>query len=48
MRNHAGPKIVWMYISFLRNKLRAINADLVIEGEQNGSFALHQTAGEAV
>ena len=45
---NAGPKIVWMYISFLRNKLRAINADLVIEGEQNGSFSLHQTAGDAV
>lgn len=45
---NAETKIVWMYISFLRNKLRAINADLVIEGEQNGSFALHQTAGDAV
>ena len=43
---NAEPKIVWMYISFLRNKLRAINADLVIDGEQNGSFSLHQTAGD--
>ncbi len=39
---NAEPKIVWMYISFLRNKLRAINADLVIDGEENGSFTLHQ------
>ena len=41
---NAEPKIVWMYISFLRNKLRAINADLVINGEENGSFTLHQEA----
>lgn len=37
---NAEPKIVWMYICFLRNKLRAINADILIEGEENGSFTL--------
>ena len=36
----ASPKSVWMYISFLRNKLIAINADISIEGEENGSFTL--------
>lgn len=37
---NAEPKIVWMYICFLRNKLRAINADILIEGEENRSFTL--------
>lgn len=33
-------KIVWMYINFLRSKLRAINADIEIDGEENGGFIL--------
>ena len=36
-----GAGRVWMYICFLRSKLRSINADLYIEGEENGSFTLH-------
>lgn len=40
--DNAELKIVWMYISFLRNKLRAINADIAIEGEENGSFTLRK------
>ncbi|MBQ7264851.1 MAG: response regulator transcription factor [Firmicutes bacterium] len=36
----ADESIVWVYISFLRDKLKAINADIAIEGEKNGSFKL--------
>ena len=36
----AGPDIVWVYISYLRNKLMAIASDVRIEGEQGGSFML--------
>lgn len=32
--------VVWLYISYLRNKLRAIDADVEIDGEENGSFSL--------
>lgn len=39
----AEPKVVWMYICFLRNKLRAINADIMIDGSENGSFTLVET-----
>ncbi len=43
---NAAPKIVWMYICFLRNKLAAINADVVIIGEENGSFTLTTRDGD--
>ena len=33
-------KVVWMYICFLKNKLMSINADISIEGTENGSFTL--------
>ena len=36
----AGPDIVWVYISYLRNKLMAIASDVKITGEQGGSFML--------
>ena len=36
----ADDEAVWMYISFLRNKLRSIGAPLVLLGEQGGSFTL--------
>ncbi len=39
---NAETKIVWMYICFLRTKLRAINADIVISGEENGSYLLRE------
>ena len=33
-------EVVWMYISFLRSKLQSINADIRIDGDKNGSYAL--------
>ena len=36
----AEPDVVWVYVSFLRSKLRAINADIDIIGEKGGSFVL--------
>lgn len=41
-------KIVWMYINFLRSKLRAINADIEIDGEENGRFILQRIEEETV
>lgn len=38
----ADPKIVWMYISYLRQKLQAISADVMISGEEGGSFCLRR------
>ncbi len=35
-----SDEVVWLYISYLRKKLVAINADLTIEGEKGGSFCL--------
>lgn len=35
-----GIDVVWIYISYLRNKLRSIAADIDIKGEKNGSFVL--------
>ncbi len=32
--------VVWLYISYLRNKLKAIDADIEIIGEENTSFTL--------
>ena len=32
--------VVWIYISYLREKLTAINSDLDIEGSEGGSFIL--------
>ncbi len=39
----ADPQIVWIYISYLREKLHAVRADITIEGEEGQSFRL-QTA----
>lgn len=36
----ADSDAVWMYISFLRNKLKAVGATLVIIGEEGGSYTL--------
>ena len=36
----AKPGVVWVYISFLRSKLRSIGANVAIDGEKDGSFAL--------
>ncbi len=35
--------VVWVYISFLKNKLRSIGADIDIEGEEGKSFQLKIT-----
>lgn len=34
----ADPEIVWVYISYLRNKLESIAADVIIEGEKGGGY----------
>lgn len=34
------PNIVWVYISYLRTKLRSIDANVGIEGQEGGSFRL--------
>ena len=34
------PKIVWIYVSYLRHKLEAVAADVRIDGEEGGSFSL--------
>lgn len=34
--------IVWVYISYLRQKLQAIQADISILGEKGGDFCLLQ------
>ena len=36
----AQPDTVWLYISYLRSKLRAVASSSVIEGERDGSFEL--------
>ena len=36
----AEKEIVWVYISYLRQKLMSINADIGIEGDKGGSFVL--------
>ncbi len=38
--SEADMEIVWVYISYLRQKLMAINADIGIEGDKGGSFVL--------
>ena len=38
----AEPELVWMYISYLRNKLDAIEADLRITGNRGGSYRLEK------
>ena len=35
-------EIVWIYVSYLRNKLKAIQADIVIDGERDGSYILRK------
>lgn len=35
-------KIVWIYISYLRQKLKSIDADIEIAGEEDGNFILQK------
>ncbi|MCT7689472.1 MAG: DNA-binding response regulator, partial [Lactobacillus crispatus] len=37
--------IVWIYVSYLREKLKAIGADVEISGEKDGSFMLQVKKG---
>ena len=39
--------IVWIYVSYLREKLTAIQADIQILGEKNGTFLLQAKGMEA-
>ena len=41
---NAGEDTVWLYISYLRNKLLSIAAQVTIEGIPGGSFALKEEA----
>lgn len=36
----AGPDTVWLYISYLRGKLRSVASNVEIEGERDSSFRL--------
>lgn len=38
--DNADEDAVWMYISFLRNKLRSVGALATIKGDKGGSFSL--------
>lgn len=37
---NAGEDTVWLYICYLRNKLTAVAADVILEGERGGTFVL--------
>ena len=41
---NADSDAVWMYISFLRNKLKSVGAALAIIGEEGGSYCLKKAA----
>lgn len=43
---NAGDETVWLYISYLRNKLSAVGADATLEGSRGGSFILSLKQGE--
>lgn len=38
----AGQEVVWVYISFLRSKLKSIGASCRIEGEKGGEFSIEK------
>lgn len=42
--NQEDPGIVWIYVSYLREKLRAIGGNLTIDGHQDGAFVLQTPA----
>jgi DNA-binding response OmpR family regulator len=43
---NAGDETVWLYISYLRNKLSAVGADVTLEGSRGSSFVLSLKQGE--
>ena len=38
----SNENIVWVYVSYLRNKLLSVDADCSIDGERGGSFTLRE------
>lgn len=42
------PDIVWMYVSYLREKVRAIQGDVQIVGEKDGTFVLQPAEVETL
>ena len=38
--DEASEDVVWIYISYLRQKLKAIQSSVQIVGEKGGSFSL--------
>ncbi|MBM7642901.1 response regulator transcription factor [Streptococcus loxodontisalivarius] len=42
----SDERLVYIYVSYLRQKLQAIQADLTIEGEEDGDFTLVQIQKE--
>ena len=36
----ANPEVVWVYVSYLRQKLRSIGSTVKIESEKGGSYEL--------
>lgn len=42
----AGPDTVWLYISYLRGKLKSVAANITISGDRNGPFKLTQTGND--
>lgn len=43
--DHADQEDLWIYISYLRQKLRAVNAQVTLEGAKGGPYTLTQTGG---
>ena len=39
-----GADIVWVYISYLRQKLKAIHGDIAIAGEPGGSYTIDEVS----
>lgn len=44
----AQPDTVWLYISYLRGKLRSIDSQAVIQGERGGSFRLEASSDSSL
>lgn len=38
--DESDPSIVWVYVSYLRQKLKSIQADISIDGEKDGEYLL--------
>ena len=40
--NEAEINVVWVYISYLRKKLVALNADVIIKASRNAGYSLEK------